>query len=102
MDYEAALKQRFVCLYRLDLCRRLGFDLRRVQTRNELLCEGCVDQSVGLDCRLGCMLSKVVEKRGGKNASDQREEKEERVSVILQSDRMVLTGSFFGRSSGHV
>ena len=33
----------------LDLCRSLGFDLKRVQTRSELLCEGGVDVSVALD-----------------------------------------------------
>ena len=30
--------------------------------RNGLLYEGGVDQAVVLDCRLGCMLNKVVEK----------------------------------------
>ena len=41
-----------------------------MQTRSELLCEGGVDQSVALDCRLGCMFSEVVEKRG-ENLSEQ-------------------------------
>ena len=32
----------------LDLCGRLGFNLERMQTRGELLCQSGVDESVAL------------------------------------------------------
>ena len=46
--------RRWRWLGSLDLCGRIGFDLEGVQARCELLCEGGVDESVALHCRLRC------------------------------------------------
>ena len=64
----------------------LGFDLERVQARNELLRDGGVDELVALDCRLGVCLARwkrEVEKRYGNRNNDNKRETDERVGEKL-------------------
>ena len=58
----------------LDLCRRLGFNLERVQTRSKLFCEGGLEESVVLDYRLGFRFSEVEER--GRNNNDRTTKRE--------------------------